>query len=83
MGDTTKRRIPLTKRQREILDYLAWHEGVYGYAPSFKEIAEEFGFTSVATVYEHLSALERKGHIRRRYNEARSIEILGRREAHA
>ena len=47
-----------------------------GYAPSFEEIAEQFGFQSLATVHEHLTNLERKGYIRRSYNESRSIEVL-------
>lgn len=66
----------LTKRQREILDYLQKHIEAHGYAPSFEEIAEHFQFQSLATVHEHLSNLERKGVIRRSYNESRAIEIL-------
>lgn len=66
----------LTKRQREILDYLQKHIEAHGYAPSFEEIAEQFRFQSLATVHEHLSNLERKGVIRRSYNESRAIEIL-------
>ena len=70
--------MPLTKRQREILDYLSDYIGDHGYAPSFEEIAESMGFRSLATVHEHLSNLERKGVIRRTYNESRSIEVLSR-----
>ena len=70
--------MPLTKRQREILDYLADYIGDHGYAPSFEEIASSMGFHSLATVHEHLSNLERKGVIRRIYNESRSIEVLTR-----
>ena len=68
--------MPLTKRQSEILAYLQGHIGEQGYAPSFEEIAERFGFQSLATVHEHLTNLERKGYIRRSYNESRSIEVL-------
>lgn len=68
--------MPLTKRQREILTFLEGYAAEYGYAPSFEEIAEKFGYNSLATVHEHLSNLERKGYIRRSYNESRSIEIL-------
>ena len=46
-----------------------------GYAPSFEEIAEAFGYSSLATVHEHLSNLERKGYIRKAYNESRSVEL--------
>src|SRR3954463_10841869 len=69
-------RMPLTKRQSEILGYLQTHINGQGYAPSFEEIAEQFGFQSLATVHEHLTNLERKGYIRRSYNESRSIEVL-------
>ena len=68
--------MPLTKRQSEILGYLQRHIQEQGYAPSFEEIAEQFGFQSLATVHEHLTNLERKGYIRRSYNESRSIEVL-------
>jgi repressor LexA len=66
----------LTKRQREILSFLGSYNESYGYAPSFEEIAAQFNYNSLATVHEHLSNLERKGYIRRSYNESRAIEIL-------
>jgi repressor LexA len=68
--------MPLTKRQREILTFLESYIRDQGYAPSFEEIAEHFRFQSLATVHEHLSNLERKGYIRRSYNESRSVEVL-------
>ena len=68
--------MPLTKRQREILTYLNGYTEENGYAPSFEEIASRFGYNSLATVHEHLSNLERKGYIKRGYNESRAIEIL-------
>ena len=68
--------MPLTKRQREILTYLDGYSEQNGYAPSFEEIAEHFNYNSLATVHEHLSNLERKGYIKRSYNESRAIEIL-------
>jgi len=66
----------MTKRQREILSFLEQHIRSHGYAPSFEEIAEHFSFQSLATVHEHVTNLERKGYIRRTYNESRSIEVL-------
>lgn len=68
--------MPLTKRQKEILDYIGGFIGDRGYAPSFEEIAEFFGYSSLATVHEHLSNLERKGYIRKSYNESRSVELV-------
>lgn len=67
----------LTKRQKEILDHIEGFIGDCGYAPSFEEIAESFGYSSLATVHEHLSNLERKGYIRKAFNESRSIELVG------
>jgi repressor LexA len=69
--------MPLTKRQKEILDHIGGYIRECGYAPSFEEIAEHFGYSSLATVHEHLSNLERKGYIRKSYNESRSIELVG------
>ena len=66
----------LTKRQREILTYLGSYSEINGYAPSFEEIAGQFSYNSLATVHEHLSNLERKGYIKRSYNESRAIQIL-------
>lgn len=68
--------MPVTRRQREILDFIAGHLDAKGYAPSFEEIARQFGFNSLATVHEHLTNLERKGYIRRAHNESRAIEII-------
>lgn len=68
--------MPLTKRQKQILDYLETYIRTNGYAPSFEEIAEQFRFSSLATVHEHLTNLERKGFIRRTHNESRAIELV-------
>ena len=67
--------MPLTRRQRELLDHISGYIDSNGYAPSFEEIARQFGFRSLATVHEHLTNLERKGYIRRSPNESRGIEI--------
>ncbi len=68
--------MPLTKRQKEILDHIESFIDEHGYAPSFEEIAQAFGYTSLATVHEHLSNLKRKGYIRKAYNESRAIELV-------
>lgn len=68
--------MPLTKRQKQILDHIETFIQENGYAPSFEEIAAHFGYSSLATVHEHLSNLERKGYIRKSYNESRSIELV-------
>ena len=66
----------LTKRQREILDFVDGFVRFRGYSPSFEEIAENFGFRSLATVHEHLCNLQAKGYIKKNYNESRSIELV-------
>ena len=68
--------MPLTKRQKEILDFLEEFLGENGYPPSFEEIARHFGYTSLATVHEHLENLKQKGYIRKSYNASRSIELV-------
>jgi repressor LexA len=68
--------MPLTRRQKQILDFLESYIAANGYAPSFEEIAEHFTFNSLATVHEHLTNLERKGYIRRAHNESRAIELV-------
>lgn len=73
---TDKSGAPLTRRQRQLLDFIANSYATYGFAPSFEEIAVAFGYRSLATVHEHLVNLERKGWIRRRYNESRAIELI-------
>jgi repressor LexA len=68
--------MPLTKRQKEILDYLQESLAENGYAPSFEEIAGHFGFTSLATVHEHLENLKAKGYIRKGQNRSRAIQLV-------
>jgi len=64
------------KRQKEILDLIGKSIDKYGYAPTLTEIAQHFGLSSLATVHEHLSALEKKGLIRRYRGAVRGIELL-------
>jgi repressor LexA len=67
---------PLTKRQREILDYLQEFIQQHGYAPSLEEVGRRFGLSSLATVHKHLTNLEEKGCIKRLWNRSRSVELL-------
>ena len=68
--------LPLTKRQREILDYLNEFIQNHGYAPSLEEIGRRFNLSSLATVHKHLSNLQEKGFIRRAWNRSRSVELV-------
>src|SRR5690606_38929239 len=73
---TEKASMALTKRQKQILDYVESFIENYGYSPSFEAIAAFFGYSSLATVHEHLSNLERKGYLRKTYNKSRSLELV-------
>ena len=66
----------LTKRQREIYQYLKEHIQSKGYAPSIAEIGKRFKLSSPATVHKHLSHLEAKKLIRKHQNLSRAIEIV-------
>jgi repressor LexA len=68
--------LPLTKRQREILDYLNDFISKHGYAPSLEEIGKRFNLSSLATVHKHLTNLQDKGFIKRAWNRSRSVELL-------
>lgn len=68
--------LPLTKRQREILDFLTEFIEQHGYAPSLEEIGRRFGLSSLATVHKHLTNLQEKGVIKRAWNRSRSIELV-------
>ena len=68
--------LPLTKRQREILDYLNEFIQQHGYAPSLEEIGRRFGLSSLATVHKHLTNLQEKGFIKRAWNRSRSVEMV-------
>jgi repressor LexA len=70
----------LTRRQKELLDYLKEFITDRGYSPSLEEICQHFGLASKATVHKHLQNLEEKGLIRRDYNISRSIELVEQKE---
>jgi repressor LexA len=68
--------LPLTKRQREILDFLSEFITQHGYAPSLEEVGRRFSLSSLATVHKHLTNLQQKGFIRRTWNRSRSVELV-------
>src|SRR5437762_4281482 len=73
--------LPLTKRQREILDFLNDFIQQHGYAPSLEEIGRRFSLSSLATVHKHLTNLQDKGFIKRAWNRSRSVEVVPSRAA--
>jgi len=66
----------LTRRQKEILDFVTRYLGKKGYAPTIEEICEHFDLSSLATVHKHLTNLQEKGFIKRAWNRSRSVELL-------
>jgi len=66
----------LTRRQREVYDFIARFVQEHEYSPSFEEIGEGMGLSSLATVHKHVSNLEKKGLLKRDYNRSRSIDLL-------
>ena len=65
----------LTRRQKEVLDFISGFLAENGYSPSFDEIAVGMGLASVATVHKHVSGLEKKGYLTKSYNQSRSLEL--------
>ena len=67
---------PLTKRQKQVLDYVTQFIEFHGYSPSYREIAAYFKYGSVATVAEHIESLVSKGMLLKSDNEARSLQLV-------
>jgi|SRR3989338_4938815 len=66
----------LTKKQKDILDFITEYIATHDYSPSYQEIAEYFGLSSRATVYQHIQSLEDKGYVKAPDRKARSLEIV-------
>jgi repressor LexA len=67
-----------TKKQRELLAYIESFIAEHGYSPSYREIMQGLGYTSVATVSLHVNSLIKRGHVRKRDRSARSLEVIQR-----
>src|SRR6266700_93690 len=68
----------LTRRQKEVLDFIASYQVEHGYSPSYEEIARGLDLASIATVHKHVSALQTKNYLHRSHNQSRSIEVAPR-----
>ena len=66
----------VTRRQKEIIDFLESFVSRNGYSPSFEEIARGMNLKSLATVHKHITNLEKKGLLDRVHNRSRSIDVL-------
>jgi len=67
--------IPITKRQKEVLNFVSSFIKAKGYAPTLEEIKKKLKLSAVSTAYQHIKALDGKGYIKRYPNLARGIEI--------
>jgi repressor LexA len=65
-----------TKKQRELLSFIDNFIKEHGYSPSYREIMTGLNYTSVATVSLHVGNLIKRGHLRKRENSARSLEVV-------
>lgn len=70
----------VTERQRDILGFIRDFQKKKGVAPTHREICDHFGFSSYGTVYKHLSLLQKKGLIRKDWNQKRGVEIVEEKE---
>ncbi len=66
----------ITRRQREVYDFISRFVSENGYSPSFEEIGKGLDLNSLATVHKHITNLEKKGLLTRDYNRSRSIDLL-------
>lgn len=75
--------VTLYRKQRQIVDFIKQYINKYGYSPTLGEIAEAMGVSSLATIHEHLSALVKKGVIKRFDGAIRGIEVVDQNISHA
>jgi repressor LexA len=68
----------ITRRQKEVLDFIASWQVENGYSPSYEEIARGLKLASIATVHKHISALQVKNYLHRSHNQSRSVEVAPR-----
>ena len=70
--------MPLTKRQKEVMEFITEFVRENGYSPSYEELATGLKLASVATVHKHVSSLEAKQYLNRAYNQSRSLQVTNR-----
>ena len=67
--------LPITKRQKEVLDFIKKFINEKGYSPTLEEIKKKLKLSAVSTIHQHINALISKGYIKKFDNLARAIEI--------
>jgi repressor LexA len=73
----------ITRRQKEVIDFLSSFTSSHGYSPSYEEIAAGLGLNSLATVHKHVTNLQTKGLLQRAHNRSRSIDVIPQRKNRA
>jgi len=73
-------RMAITRRQKDVIDFLSAFTTKNGYSPSYEEIAAGLGLNSLATVHKHVTNLQTKGLLQRAHNRSRSIDVLPQRK---
>jgi repressor LexA len=68
----------ITKRQKDVLDFIIGFVEENGYSPSYEEIAHALDLASLATVHKHISALAEKKYLQRGANQSRSVDVAAR-----
>jgi len=66
----------LTKKQKDILEYIKVYTQLHGYSPSLEEIKGQFRLSAISTVHEHIQNLKKKGYIHNEINQARSLRPI-------
>jgi repressor LexA len=74
-GKREARKMALTRRQKQVVDFIAAFIDEHGYSPSYEEIARGLDLASLATVHKHISVLEAKNYLKRGFNQSRSLEL--------
>lgn len=69
--------MPPTKRQRDLLNFIQKFIDAHGYPPSYREIKDGLGYTSLGTVSQHIDALVERNILQKKYNYGRTLEIVG------
>jgi repressor LexA len=65
----------LTRRQKDVVEFIAKFVEQNGYSPSYDEIARGLNLASLATVHKHINALEAKNYLKRGFNQSRSLDV--------
>ncbi len=66
----------VTRRQKEVVDFISSFSERHGYSPSFEEIAQGLQLKSLATVHKHITNLQKKGLVQREHNRSRSLDVV-------